>query len=179
MGCLINKFYQQVYLNIVFQNSNTLARMFSFKDKIPHLSCSCVIYKYKCEQCSSVYIGETQKQLKCRILQHQGLSFRTGNPLINPPFSSIRDHSLNCNHPIKTGNFSILKHCNNFDIRILESLFIHKYSPNLNEQNSSFQLNILKWYIYLHSCLFVFYVIIHKYLYPNYLWTLLIFEDFS
>ena len=53
---VISKYYPQIQLNIALINSNTLARMFPFKDKIPYLCC-----------CSSSYIGETQKQLKYRI----------------------------------------------------------------------------------------------------------------
>ena len=65
--------------------------MFPSKDKIPYLCCSCVIYKYQCDQCSSSYIGETQKQLKYRIFQHKGVSCRTCNRLTCPPNSNILD----------------------------------------------------------------------------------------
>ena len=79
--------------------------MFPFTDKIPYLCCSCVIYKYKCDQCSSSYIGETQKRLKYRIFQHKGVSCRTGNRLTCPPNSNIRQHALDSGHPIKLENF--------------------------------------------------------------------------
>ena len=61
---VISKYYPQFQLNIALINSNTLDKMFPFKDKISYLCCSCVIYKYQCDQCSSSYIGETQKQPK-------------------------------------------------------------------------------------------------------------------
>ena len=70
---VISKYFPQIQLNIALINSNTLDKMFPLKDKIPYLCCSCVIYKYQCDQCSSSYIGETQKKkkLKYRIFQHK------------------------------------------------------------------------------------------------------------
>ena len=40
-------------------------------------------------------------------------------------------------------NFSVLAKCPTFDLRLLESIYIHKLSPNLNNHNSSCPLNIL------------------------------------
>ena len=54
---VISKYYPQIQLNIALINSNTLDKMFPFKDKTPYLCCSCVIYKCQCDQCSSSYIG--------------------------------------------------------------------------------------------------------------------------
>ena len=105
---VISKYYPQIQLNIVLINSNTLNKMFPFKNKIPYLCCSCVIYKYQCDQWSSSYIGETQKQLKYRIFQHKGVSCRTGNRLTCPPNSNIRQHAHDFDHPIKLENFKLV-----------------------------------------------------------------------
>ena len=53
-------------------------------------------------------------------------------PFSNPPFSNIREHALSFDHPIKVDNFSVLARCPSHDLRLLESIFIHKFSPNLN-----------------------------------------------
>ena len=55
----------------------------------------------------------------------------------------IREHSLSCDHPIISDNFSVLAKCPTFNLRLLESIYIHKLSPNLNNHNSSCPLNIL------------------------------------
>ena len=39
--------------------------------------------------------------------------------------------------------FDFLAKCPTFDLRLLESIYIHKLSPNLNNHNSSCPLNIL------------------------------------
>ena len=141
---LISKYFPQIKLNCVFVNDLTISSFFPFKDKIPPLVSSGVVYKYKCGQCQSTYIGETQKHLFARISQHKGLSFRTNVPLATPPQSNIREHALSSDHPIKIEHFKILAHSNNFDLRLLESIYIHSESPSLNNHHSSFPLNILK-----------------------------------
>ena len=104
-----------------------------------------IIYKYSCSQCQSTYIGETQRHLISRICEHKGISPRTSMPFSNSPFSNIREHALSFDHPIKVDNFSVLARCPSHDLRLLESIFIHKFSPNLNNQASSFSLQILSW----------------------------------
>ena len=120
-----------------------------------------IIYKYSCSQCQSTYIGETQRHLISRISEHKGISPRTSMPFSNPPFSNIREHALSFDHPIKVDNFSVLARCPSHDLRLLESIFIHKFSPNLNNQASSFPLQTLSWgipfffgYIFSNSILY-------------------------
>ena len=141
---LINRYFPQVNLKIIFTNNCTIGSFFRFKDKIPRLLTSGIIYKYTCGQCQSIYIGETQKQLAFRISQHRGISFRTSQPLGTVTHSKIRDHSINSDHPIKEDNFKIIDSATLSDLRILESIYIHKHMPNLNSQGSSHQLFILK-----------------------------------
>ena len=117
--------------------------MFKFKDRLSHLLMSSVIYQYSCRQCSSSYVGQTVKQFKVRISQHQGRSYRTGNYLTCPENSKILEHSLNSGHPIVENDFKILDCCDNFDIRTLESHYIHKLKPSLNDQHSSTDLFIV------------------------------------
>ena len=104
---------------------------------------SSVVYLYSCGQCTSSYVGQTSKQLKVRVSQHKGCSFRTNNPLSYPEKSNILNHSLAANHPITIENFKILASCDRFDLRLLESLFIHKLKPSLNDQHSSTDLLIV------------------------------------
>ena len=93
-------------------------------------------------QCSSSYIGQTVKQLKVRISQHKGRCFRTNNLLTCPENSKIWEHYLNSGHSIHDHNFKILDKPHNFDLRILESLWIHKLKPSLNDRSSSTELSI-------------------------------------
>ena len=103
-----------------------------------------IIYKYLCGKCNSSNVGETRRHFISRICERNGISPRTNVPFANPPFSNIREHALNCNHPIKIDNFSVLAKCQDYDLRLfIESIFIHKLFPNLNNRNSACPLYIL------------------------------------
>ena len=130
LSSLISKFYPQIDPKFIFSSSNSIGNMFSYKDKLPPLLVSNVIYKFTCGQCSAAYIGETGKQLKVRVCQHRAVSFR--NPmtvLSNPENSKILAHSFDKNNPISGNNFKILT--------TLESIFIFEQKPQLNCQGAS------------------------------------------
>ena len=76
------------------------------------------------------------------ISQHKGISFRTNRPLSSFDSSKIYEHAFESNHPISDDSFKILSNSTVFDLKVLESLYIHK--PNLNYYNSSFDLHIVK-----------------------------------
>ena len=64
--------------------------------------------------------------------------------LTQPPHSAIRDHRDSCGTPFDTSNFKILANAScTFDLKILESLYIYKTKPILNNQLSSYPLSIL------------------------------------
>ena len=58
------------------------------------------------------------------------------------------EHSLNSGHPIVANDFKIFDCCDNLDVRTLESLYIHKLKPSLNDQHSSTDLFIDKYFIF-------------------------------
>ena len=82
--------------------------------------------------------------MRVRIAQHKGISFRTNLPMLTPNYSAIREHSIKEDHPIKEDDFSLLASCQNFDLKILESIYILDQKPNLNDHQSSVDLFILK-----------------------------------
>ena len=55
--------------------------------------------------------------------------------------SMIRNHVQKCNSSIGLDNFNIVDRMNNLtDLRILESLYIFKFKPHINESQSAFPL---------------------------------------
>ena len=96
--------------------------LMKFKDVLPASLSSSVIYKYTCREYSASYIGMTSKQLKIRISQHMGRSFRTGNINSNEINNSkIFEHFEQKDHPIRVEDFKILTSCPNEDLFIFES----------------------------------------------------------
>ena len=108
---------------------------------------SSIIYKYCCARCASgTYIGLTTRPLHMRIAEHQGRSFRSGDPSQRPLPSSIRDHSLKCSKQISNSEFSIIgQEKPGYHLEILESLYIFKLRPRLNNHMSSFPLKFVYW----------------------------------
>ena len=141
---IIKKYFSCLNPKLVLRNPKTVASLFRFKDSVPKLMRSLVVYKYTCPRCNlGTYLGSTKRILKVRIDSHSGISHRTGCNLKNKEFSSIRDHSRICKTPISYDNFEIIEQAQDeLSLRILESLCIKRLVPSLNNQSSSAQLYI-------------------------------------
>ena len=61
-------------LNVVFKSSNRIRNAFRFKDQIPKYMNSKVIYKFKCNICNDVYIGEMKLYFFVGEYEHFGKS---------------------------------------------------------------------------------------------------------
>ena len=59
LSLLINKYFPQVDFRCIFVNKNIVSSFFPFKNQIPLMMSSNIIYKYSRGQCQSSYIGET------------------------------------------------------------------------------------------------------------------------
>ena len=128
---LTSKFYPQIDLNIIFENSLSIGSFFRYKDTIPELVRSYVVYKYSCAQCSATYVGESTRHLQTRICEHQNISHRTGKPYGVLGKSNIFKHFLDTGHKILPSQFEILSSANMSNIFVLESIFIHQLKPSL------------------------------------------------
>ena len=135
------KHYPQLKVTLVCVNNFSVQSFFRTKEALPDFLCSSIIYKFNCVSCNAHYIGSSKRQFRCRIDEHRGFSVRTGLPLQSPPFSAIRDHSFQEDHLITPQQFKILAKSNSTDLRLLESLYIHKEKPSLNT-TSPLELNI-------------------------------------
>ena len=67
-----------------------------------------VIYKYTCECCNAIYIGKLERQIRCPINEHFGLTVRTGNPAKVLVTSDIKYHCHNHHIPVNPPNFTLL-----------------------------------------------------------------------
>ena len=149
----INKLFSSAYPHIqircIFRPMQRLSTFFRFKDRIPLSLRSRIVYKYKCQCCNALYVGETVRHLRKRM----GILGCTGKPLSKPPFSSIRDHhqsSVSRDHhqsssSISPDYFSTLSSCSpSFELLLRESLLISKLKPSLNANLSSVPLTLYK-----------------------------------
>ena len=133
LSSLLKKTIPEVNFRFIFVNRNTIGSLFKSKESVPAQLCSNVVYKYHCPDCMSRYIGSTSRNLKIRISEHKGVSYRTDMNITKPSFSRIREHAIECKHPIREQGFVIKYRARNItDLRIAESLSIMKEKPELN-----------------------------------------------
>ena len=60
------------YCNIrfVFQTKCNIRNFFTFKDKVPSLLRSGIVYKFQCGSCNATYYGKTKRHFKVRMCEH-------------------------------------------------------------------------------------------------------------
>ena len=144
---LIKEHFPHIEPRMSLNNNFSIGSFFKIKEALPQTLRSSLVYKFSCPQlCGSVYIGSTIRTLKTRIFEHKGVSVRTDRPLAKPSQSSVRSHCEQCSggSVVSSNSFEILSYCHDInELRILESLFIFKLKPCLNETNSAFPLKIV------------------------------------
>ena len=139
---LIAKFYPQVKFHIIFSNQFSIASFFKYKDRVPNQLRSDIVYQYKCPECPRTYVGESARHLYTRVAEHRGVSPRTGLPVSNPK-SNIYQHFLDTGHVVSPTAFEVLFSNPGYNLKLIESIFIHKNKPDLNEKLYSTPLHIL------------------------------------
>ncbi|WP_317582632.1 hypothetical protein, partial [Streptococcus pyogenes] len=140
---LISSCFPQIELRVIFKSGRRLSSFFKFKDSIPKLMRSNVVYKYTCRCCGASYIGQTQRLLHTRISEHLGVSPLTGKTRSCSSPSSVLSHILSTKHKSSSDDFSIISSCNApFELLIRESLHIAQSKPSLNENIRSVPLTL-------------------------------------
>ena len=133
-------FFSDVYFNIILVNFK-IGLFFNFKGKLPLAMQSFLVNKYSC---ASEYVSSTIRTLHTRVAEHAGRSFRTGSLLTVPSHSNIRQHASSCGVPVSMNNFKVMGNTKFFNnLHILDSLFMHKLKPKLNDAQSSFPFLIV------------------------------------
>ena len=72
IGKLLQEFYPQINVRVIFKPGRTISSFFRFKDNVPKELQASVVYQYTCHCCNAMYIGKTNRQLKVRIFEHLG-----------------------------------------------------------------------------------------------------------
>ena len=120
------------------------ASLCKVKDLLNILEKNSVVYKIPCSDCSNVYIGETRKELKFRLHEHQL------NVEKNYLQSQIVQHTNSENHTMKWDDISVLgTHKNAKSRKVLESLHSNNNQNSFNRSINIHQsfINISNSYI--------------------------------
>ena len=133
------------YCNVqfVFQTKCKISNFFTFKDKIPSVLHSGIVYKFQCGSCNASYYGKTKRYFKVRMCEHLGISALTGKRVKRDDDAAIKEHLLFCNRTPDFEDFSILATNNNdFKVMLMESLLIYRDYPPLNKNKQSLPLEL-------------------------------------
>ena len=124
---LVKRYCTDIDIKLVF-TPYKIKNLFCFKDSIPDLSKSMVVYQFSCAGCNSRYIGETSRQLATRVKEHTTTDKN----------SNIYKHlhtSPSCKNLLSQSCFKIIDSANStFSLKIKEALHINKLNPDLNVQ---------------------------------------------
>ena len=132
-------------LKIGFTSPVGVKSFFIFKDTLPKMLLSGLVYKYKCGGCNATYYGKTKRHFKVRICEHLDISHLTEKKvkIDNNKLTVIQEHLLCCNYCPSFEDFSILtRESNDFKLKIMESLLIARDKPILNKADSSLPLEL-------------------------------------
>ena len=140
----LSRYLPQLNVKLAIYNNYKLKSFFKVKEKIPTSLSSSTVYLFTCSKCSLEYVGSTIKNLTLRVDEHRGVSSRTGQHLVRPLNSSIRQHCANiCGVNVNFDDFKILtKVVNLEELRINESIIIKMKKQALNSDDSACPLHI-------------------------------------
>ena len=133
------------YCNVqfVFQTKCKISNLFIFKDGIPSVLRSGIVYKFQCGNCNASYYGKTKRHFRVRMCEHLAISALTGKRAKGDNDSAIKDHLLFCNHTPDFEDFSILATNNNdFKVTLMESLLINRDHSPFNKNSQSLPLEL-------------------------------------
>ena len=132
MSDKIQRVLNSVGVKVALKPLLTIGRyLLSLKHPIFTSEKSCLIYKIPCNDCEFSYIGQTKRDLKTRILEHQR-AIRNQQP----EMSALCEHSMIHDHRIAWQEAQILKTESDYSKRLFaESWFINKESNILNRND--------------------------------------------
>jgi len=115
----------------LIHRTHTIGDHFKYKDKQAHLERCNVVYKLKCS-CGNSYIGQTQRNLKFRLEEHNPLKSNHQNTDVVKHLYSHPDHFVDFKNPeILASAF------NHRELLIKETLLIQEQQPEINVDNFS------------------------------------------
>ena len=156
-------------LKIVFTSPVRVKNFYTFKDKLPKMFLSGLVYRYKSGDHNATYYGKTKRHFKVWISENLGISHLTWNKVkIDNKLMAIQEQLLCCNCSPSYEEFSILtKESNDFKLKIMETRLIAHDKPCLDKANSSLPLELF-WYI--ASMVIIWYFITSYDVHPITLW---------
>ena len=93
---MVESTFDSVKFHVVFKAPREIRQLFHYKDVIPKMMQSCVVYRIYCNSCESSYIGRTTRHLRTRIDEHK----KGEGGEYDPISGKAEDHATVYNHQI-------------------------------------------------------------------------------
>ena len=134
----LKRIFRRYNLEVAHQPTRKLrSELCHLKDKKTPQEKSGVVYKIDCENCDEKYVGETGRQVRDRMLEHER------DVRNKKPASKVFEHVRETGHNFKFENVSILDNSSHKKTRLhLESIHTFKESNSINRSlilNSTYQ----------------------------------------
>ena len=132
-------------LKIVFTSPVRVKSYFIFRNKLPKMLLSGLVYKCNRGGCNATYYGKIKRHFKVRIWEHLDISHLTGKKvkIDNNKLTGIPEYLLCCNHAPSFKDFSIwARESNDFKVKIMESLLIARDKPVFDKADFSLPLEL-------------------------------------
>ena len=128
-------------INLIWKTKRRISHFLKFKDVVDSDYDSHLIYHFTCPTCMAGYIGETRTYFIVRSSQHLGISEFTGKPTIAGVPTSVTKHIKEGKCKCNLKSFRIIDRETDYHRRLIkESMYIRKYNPVLNDQQTSIKL---------------------------------------
>ena len=132
-------------LKIVFTSPVRVKSFFTFKDKLPKMLLSGLVYHDKCGGCNATYCGKTKRHFKVWICKHLvfHISLKKKIMIDNSKLTVIQEYLVCCNYSPSFEEYSILtRESNDFKLKIMQGLLIAHDKPFLNNADFSLPLEL-------------------------------------
>ena len=132
---LVKRYCSNLNIKLAF-SSFKIKNLSKVKDSVPRSLRSCVVYKFTCAGCNSVYVSETCRHISTRIHEH----------LFTDKNSHIYKHlqgSKACRDSCNDSCFKIIDSAKTYhQLKIKEALHILWEGPDLNKQIQHYNFSL-------------------------------------
>ena len=132
---LIKRYCSNLTIKLAF-SSFKIKNLMKVKDSVPRSLRSCVVYKFMCEGCNSVYVGETYRHISARVREH----------LFTDKNSHVYTHlqsSKTCKYSCDKSCFKVIDSAKMYhQVKVKEALHIFWEGPSLNKQIQHYNFSL-------------------------------------
>ena len=132
---MIKTYCSNLKIRLVF-SSIKINNLIRVKDFVPRSLRSCVVYKFTCAECNSVYVGETSRHISTRVREHL---FSDKNSHV---FKHVQSSDA-CKNACSETRFKVIDSARtHYQLKIKEALHIMWDGPSLNKQVQHYNFSL-------------------------------------